>query len=79
MKQTGDLTVLIKVRASQQPPQQKQEQMIRPLLAHLAGGSHHDEEQWQEWQIMRITGGRNNLLYRASGPGGDLAIITAKR
>jgi aminoglycoside phosphotransferase (APT) family kinase protein len=65
---------MIKVRSSQRPAQQEQEQMIWPILAHLADGSHQDEEQWQEWQITRITGGRNNLLYRASGPGGDLAI-----
>lgn len=48
--------------------------MIRPLLETLAGGSWSGEGWWQDWRITRITGGRNNLLYRASGPECDLAI-----
>ena len=48
--------------------------MIRPLLESLAGGSWRDHGRWRDWQIVRITGGRNNLLYRAAGPAGDLAI-----
>jgi hypothetical protein len=31
-------------------------------------------EPWSGWRIWRIGGGRNNLLYRATGPAGDLAV-----
>ncbi len=48
--------------------------MIRPLLDHLASGNCQADEQWNEWRIARITGGWNNLLYRATGPAGDLAV-----
>jgi aminoglycoside phosphotransferase (APT) family kinase protein len=52
----------------------REEEPVRRLLDHLAsGGSLHDES-WQGWQITRIAGGRNNLLYRATGPQADLAI-----
>lgn len=47
---------------------------IRALLDHLADGKPHDEGPWQGWQIGAIAGGRNNLLYRATGAQGDLAI-----
>jgi aminoglycoside phosphotransferase (APT) family kinase protein len=48
--------------------------MIRPLLETLASGSWRGDGWWQGWRITRITGGRNNLLYRVDGPPGDLAI-----
>ena len=47
---------------------------IRALLDHLADAEPQDEEQWQGWWIVRVAGGRNNLLFRATGDGGDLAI-----
>jgi hypothetical protein len=55
-------------------PEPEREHLIRPLLDHLASGDHQTHEQWQGWHIARITGGQNNLLYRASGPVGDLAV-----
>jgi aminoglycoside phosphotransferase (APT) family kinase protein len=48
--------------------------MIRPLLDYLASGAPRGSGGWRDWQITRITDGRNNLLYRASGPQGHLAI-----
>jgi aminoglycoside phosphotransferase (APT) family kinase protein len=47
---------------------------VRPLLDHLVHDGHRGEEQWQDWTIRHVAGGRNNLLYRATGPLGDLAI-----
>jgi aminoglycoside phosphotransferase (APT) family kinase protein len=47
---------------------------IRALLDHLASGALQDREEWQGWWIVPVAGGRNNLLYRATGAGGDLAI-----
>ena len=58
----------------EQSSQQDWERSVRPLLGHLASKVHQGEEQWQDWKTTRIAGGRNNLLYRASGPLGDLAI-----
>jgi aminoglycoside phosphotransferase (APT) family kinase protein len=52
----------------------QQEQTLRLLLEFLANGGFQAEGQWQGWQIRRVTGGRNNLLYRACGARGDLAI-----
>jgi aminoglycoside phosphotransferase (APT) family kinase protein len=50
----------------------EREQIVRPLLDHLARGEDQPDGRWQDWQIRRIGGGRNNLLYRATGPQGDL-------
>jgi aminoglycoside phosphotransferase (APT) family kinase protein len=47
---------------------------IRALLVHLADRVPQDGQEWQGWRIVRVAGGRNNLLYRASGAPGDLAI-----
>jgi aminoglycoside phosphotransferase (APT) family kinase protein len=47
---------------------------IRALLDHLADGAPRDGEKWRGWRIAPVTGGRNNLLYRATGAPGDLAI-----
>ena len=52
----------------------KQEEIVRPLLEYLASGVHQADGQWEAWQITRIVGGFNNLLYRATGSWGDLAI-----
>ena len=43
---------------------------FRKLLEHAERG----DSQWQDWQIRRIDGGANNLLYRATSPHDDLAI-----
>lgn len=47
---------------------------IRSLLDHLAGGTRREDGRWQEWRITPITGGQNNLLYRATSPDADLAV-----
>jgi aminoglycoside phosphotransferase (APT) family kinase protein len=60
------------VKPSEHPPQG--EQNIRLLLDHLTDGGHQREEQWRDWTITPIAGGRNNLLYRATGPLGDLVV-----
>ena len=54
--------------------QQERTEGFRPLLALLDGGTCPDGGNWQGWQIARIAGGRNNLLYRATGPLGDFAL-----
>ena len=33
-----------------------------------------DKWQWQEWTIVRIDGGLNNRLFRATGPTADVAV-----
>ena len=33
-----------------------------------------DTWQWQDWTIVRIDGGMNNRLFRATGPNGDVAV-----
>ncbi|NPV06729.1 MAG: aminoglycoside phosphotransferase family protein [Anaerolineae bacterium] len=43
--------------------------LLHPLLERLSRG-----ESAPGWEIARITGGANNLLYRATGPLGDLAV-----
>jgi thiamine kinase-like enzyme len=55
-------------------PQRERGQLLRPLVDYLAKCDLLDGVEWRDWQITRITGGRNNLLYRAFGPGGDLVI-----
>lgn len=62
------------MRSSLQPLQQEQKQAILPLLDYLASGDWRGEGGWRDWQIAPITGGRNNLLYRALGPHGDLVL-----
>ncbi|MGC9335059.1 MAG: hypothetical protein ACP5JJ_12975 [Anaerolineae bacterium] len=47
---------------------------LRCLLEYLDGEPGPHDGHWSDWQIRRIFGGRNNLLYRAAGPGADLAI-----
>lgn len=42
------------------------------LLRYLATAP--DDGQWRDWQIMRIGGSANNILYRATGPQMDLAV-----
>ncbi len=50
------------------------ESAIRQLLNYLAGEPGFVDAWWSGWRIRRIGGGRNNLLYRATGPAGDLAV-----
>ncbi len=50
------------------------EPRLRPLLDHLGGPEPAPHGSWRDWQIGRITGGRNNRLYRIRGPGGDFVV-----
>lgn len=47
---------------------------LGPLLDELARSETHAGSPWRGWRIARIGGGANNLLYRATGHGADLAI-----
>lgn len=44
------------------------------LLDHLAATGPHAGGAWRGWQIARVAGAGNNLLYRATGGQLDLAI-----
>ena len=55
-------------------PEPERGYLIRPFLDYLAGGDHQADGQWRGWRFARVGGGQNNLLYRASGPRGDLAV-----
>ena len=57
----------------------EQEAALRSLVDHLDRGRPRQEGAWQGWRIAPVVGGRNNLLYRARGPGGDLAIKFYRR
>ena len=48
--------------------------MVRPVLDYLASKDPSPDGQYQNWHITRITGGWNNLLYRATNSLSDLAI-----
>jgi aminoglycoside phosphotransferase (APT) family kinase protein len=50
------------------------ERALRALLEHLASGKHEQGQPWPGAEITRITGGWSNLLYRVTGPLGDLAV-----
>src|SRR5262245_33811626 len=56
-----------------------QEKFLYPLLDYLTQDHHPVKFEWQNWQIAQVAGGRNNLLYRTSGPGGDFAVKFAIR
>jgi aminoglycoside phosphotransferase (APT) family kinase protein len=43
-------------------------------LDYLAAGQPRGRETWGDWQISPVPGGANNLLYRACGPPGELAV-----
>ena len=62
------------MRSYQQAEQQTREEAIRALLDRLVSEAWQGNGRWQDWRIVRVTGGRNNLLYRTAGPAGDLAI-----
>ena len=51
--------------------------MLRPLLTYLA--ARPPDKEWQGWRITRLAGGMNNLLYRATGPAGDLVVKFTRR
>jgi aminoglycoside phosphotransferase (APT) family kinase protein len=53
---------------------QEQAEAVRPLVDHLAAGMRRPDEEWDGWRIARVAGGQNNLLYRATGAAGDLAV-----
>jgi len=48
--------------------------VLAPLLDHLAMADLQDRTQWQQWQIERIRGGANNVLYRVTSEEADLAV-----
>lgn len=50
-------------------PEAERAELLHPLLERLSSG-----EPAPGWEITRITGGANNLLYRATGPLGDVAV-----
>jgi hypothetical protein len=50
---------------------------IPPLLDHLAQTEPPTAHEWNGWRIMRVTGGWNNLLYRATNDACDLALQDA--
>lgn len=54
-------------------PTADHESLLRPLLDHLGQSESPVDASWKGWQIERVTGGRNNLLYRVRGHGLDLA------
>jgi hypothetical protein len=53
---------------------QMSEKLLYPLLDYLAQGHRPADNRWQNWQISQISGGANNLPYRASSPDGDFAV-----
>jgi aminoglycoside phosphotransferase (APT) family kinase protein len=50
------------------------EPVLRRLLDRLDGAPRLEDGRWEGWEVRRIDGGRNSLLYRAVAPGHDLAI-----
>jgi hypothetical protein len=67
------------VSASGRLFKQGQEAAIRLLVDHLDQSRPRQAQAWRDWRIAPVVGGRNNLLYRARGPGGDLAIKFYRR
>jgi hypothetical protein len=55
-------------------PADERAAVLRPLLAGLAAGDFPPEAQWDGWQMRAVRGGRNGLVYHATGPAGDLAL-----
>jgi aminoglycoside phosphotransferase (APT) family kinase protein len=51
--------------------------LLAPLLRYLADGQ--PAVEWQGWRLARIGGGHNNILFRATGHGLDLAVKWARR
>ena len=45
-----------------------------PLLDHLASENLDGKSAWEGWQLERITGGYNSLLYRATRDSDDMAV-----
>ena len=52
---------------------------LQILLRHLSSSRLSKPEQWQGWHIEPISGGANNLLFRARGKRGDFAVKFAIR
>ncbi len=50
---------------------------LYPLLDYLS--TRPPDMHWQGWEIRRVSGGHNNLLYHARGPGGNLAVKWTRR
>lgn len=52
----------------------ERETLIRPILNELAAHPLDGRAYWNGWRLAQITGGANNLLYRAATERADLAI-----
>lgn len=58
----------------EQMPQAERAAVLRPLLHDLAEKGLAAAPDWPDWVIVAVHGGWNGLVYRATGPWGDLAI-----
>jgi aminoglycoside phosphotransferase (APT) family kinase protein len=56
------------------PPPDRRDRALGPLLDYLSAAAGAPADRWQSWRITRVAGGANNLLYRVTGPAGDLAV-----
>jgi aminoglycoside phosphotransferase (APT) family kinase protein len=54
------------------------EELISALLSHL-DMVRPEDEGWEGWQVQRVAGGQNNLLYRATNRQHDLAVKFTRR
>jgi aminoglycoside phosphotransferase (APT) family kinase protein len=52
----------------------REQDALTALLQHLDGDAAHGPHAWREWQVTPVTGGANNLLYRATSARADYAI-----
>jgi aminoglycoside phosphotransferase (APT) family kinase protein len=60
-------------------PQAERAAVLRPLLHDLAEKGLAAVPDWPDWVIVAVHGGWNGLVYRATGPWGDLAIKFTSR
>lgn len=47
---------------------------LEPLLDHLAGGTFSRTHYFRDWRVAPISGGANNLIYRAMSTSADIAV-----
>jgi thiamine kinase-like enzyme len=52
----------------------QQERHIRLLLEHIENSGEQVDQCWQGWRITRLSGGRNNLLFRARRESDDIVV-----
>lgn len=53
---------------------QERDVLLIGLLDHIAATNESLVSRWEQWQITRVRGSSNNLLYRATSDHGTLAI-----